>query len=264
MDEEQSRVVECCIGAKHNGKFPPDVEKVSGLGFDRVFVGKNSLLIRKNQGNCGKAQLFVEIEMQKNRIKLRYGTSAGSEETLRKMHAVAYLHKVLCLFPKEYDVDASEICRLALPALQASIENIDADREMLLKKYDDMKAEFAEISSKNKKLLHSAEIGALSSIELERQNCALGERIRKLEGVGQDALCEMILEWIGTHRGSFNSVAFCKANGIASGRAEEGMQLLLRNGALQKVGSAHGIRKNDVRGLFEIRKGIGEIFQRLK
>jgi hypothetical protein len=78
-------------------------------------------------------------------------------------------------------------------------------------------------------------------MELERQVAALSERARRLEAVSDASLADMIIDWVLAHNGSFSAAQFARANSIPAARAEEGMDALLRSGAIRKVGAKHAV-----------------------
>lgn len=254
--EGPARIVEHRLRVAFRGKFPPDVSGLSSLGFDSVSVSKGAVLVRKNQGVdfAGKPHLFFEIELGRSGAALRYSVAGSSDERLRRLHATTLFLRVLSLFPGDFQADAAELSSLALPPLEASAQVADNGYEMLAKRHADLKDDFSELSMKSRRLANVAEEGARSSIELERQIAALSGRIRSLEAVSDQALHEMVVEWLSSHRGSFDAASFSKANGISPQRAEEGLEMLVKSGAARKVEGGYSAKKQEGRGVFELQK----------
>ncbi len=250
-------IAEHRIAAHFKGKFPHDISSLSGLGFDKVSVTKGKLLIRKNQSIdfSGKPHLFFEIEMHKKSIFLRYNSPKGSEKRIRSLQAHVFLLRALSLLPG-MQTDSSDIAKLVLPSLELSSEIAGMDYELLLKKHTDLQLEFAELAKKGKRLSKASEQSALLAIELENKVSAQARRIQKLEAVSDQSLREMVLCWVASHRGSFDVAAFSKENKLNSARAEEGLEMLLKSGAIARIGKKkkyrYALQKPQDRGAFSI------------
>jgi len=108
--------------------------------------------------------------------------------------------------------------------------------------------------AKNRALLRSSEEGVLASLELERQTSALSARIKKLESISDDTLLELVQEWLFSHHGGFNAVLFAKTHNISPARAEEGVEKLLANGAIKKLGGTLHLQSAHLHGTFETRQ----------
>ena len=250
----QPRIVEHTLPITFQGKFPMDVSKLSELGFDKVTVSKNSVEIRKNQSTdlAGTPYLFFEIILEKNCVRLKYSVTKESDEKIRNLHATLALLRVLSLFPKTQEIDASEIAKLVAPQLETVVKIAGNNYELVSKRYTDLKTDFSELSMKNRRLSIAAEESAQASMELERRVEALTERIKKLEKVSDSLLREMIIEWILARRGSFNPVQFAKANQVTPQRAEEGLEILIKSGAVKKVADTYAVKKQENMSVYEV------------
>ena len=256
MERKPPRIVEHALPMSFKGKFPPDVSLLSSLGFDSISVSRREVSIKKSQGAdfAGQPYLFHQIVLRKNMVLLRYSVADGTDEDIRRLHATCALLRVLSLFPKMQQADAAGLAAMVLPPLEASAEVAGTGYELLSKKYSDLKNDFTELSLKNKRLAAAAEEGAVASIELERQISALCVRVQKLETVSDAVLCEMVLDWLNSHRGSFDAVGFSKSTGVQPQRAEEGLEMLAKSGAVRKLGSGYAAGRHDGRGIYEPRK----------
>lgn len=237
------------------GHWPPDVSSLSGLGFDSVSVSKGSVIIRKTQsaGMAGRPHLFCEITLGKKECALRWSVPRESDEGIRQLQSSLLLLRALSILPSA-QADAPQLASLLLPPLEAASRISTADYELLSKKCEDFRRQHGELSSKNARLSSSSEESAALLLEQSRTIAALESRIKKLEAVSDPALRELVLEWVSSHRGSFNAAAFSAANNIAPSRAEEGLETLLQSGALRRIGGSFLASGQETRGQYAQQK----------
>jgi len=251
MPEKKQSTFQRTIPIEFSGKFPPNTRALCGLGFDSVSSTGQSITIRKSQQGIHSLPIsHLEITMKQNSAMLKIISPASSDPHLQELRAVATFLRVLSLFPT-CQANASELARLLLPSLDAASSIADAPYEMLSKKYRDAHVSMSMLVAKNRTLLRSSEEGVLASLELERQASILSARIKKLESISDDTLLESVQEWLISHHGKFNAVLFAKAHSISPARAEEGIEKLLANGAIRKVGGTLHVQSAHSHGTFE-------------
>jgi len=242
------------IAVEFSGKFPPDARALSGLGFESVAVSKNAITIRKSQQGIHALPIaHLEIVLGQKSATLRAQAPASADPRLQELRAVATFMRVLSLFPP-VRANAAELARLALPSLDTASSMADAPYESLSKKYSEAHADLVSLLAKNRALLRSSEEGVLASLELERQCSALLSRIRALEAISDDALLELIQEWLSSHHGTFNAALFAKNHNLPPARAEEGLSRLLVSGEVKKISGAFQSRIPHSHGEFERKK----------
>ncbi|MCX6771378.1 MAG: hypothetical protein NTX79_04960 [Candidatus Micrarchaeota archaeon] len=236
------------------GKFPPNTAALSGLGFDSVSTSKSCVTIRKSRrGMHGMPISRLEIRLQRKELSISFSPSPAAAPELEDMHAIATLLRVLSLFPS-IQISASEIAKLLLPPLASAEKVASEPYESLAKKCRDAHTDMSSLLSKNRALLRSSEESVLASLELERQVSALASRIKKLETVSDDALLELVQDWLSAHRGRFDAALFSRAHGIPPARGEEGLQRLLAAGSVKKVGGMLHAQEMHSHGEFEPQK----------
>jgi len=249
--QETRHTFQRTIPLEFTGKFPPDTRALSGLGFDSVSITKQAITIRKSQQGISPLPLaHLEITLKRTSATLRATLPLGSDPQLQELRAAATLLRVLSLFPSA-KAGTAELSALLLPSLDTAASIADAPYESLSKRHSDAQAQLSMLLAKNRALLRSSEEGVLASLELERQSSALSSRIKKLESVSDDALLELICDWLSSHHGKFDAALFSKAHGTLPARAEEGLGRLLASGAIRKVGGTLHVQSAHSHGTFE-------------
>lgn len=251
MPEQKQFTFQRTIPVSFPGKFPPDTRALSGLGFDSVSSTKQAITIRKSQPGIHSLPLaHLEITLKQNSALLKITAPASCDPRLQELRSVATFLRVLSLFPT-CQANASQLASLLIPSLDTASSIADAPYEMLSKKCRDAHDSLSSLLAKNRALLRSSEEGVLASLELERQASALSARIKKLESVSDDALLELVQEWLSSHHGKFDAALFAKAHNLPPARAEEGMERLLASGAIRKVGGSLHVQSAHLHGTFE-------------
>jgi hypothetical protein len=251
------------IPIEFGGKFPPDARALSGLGFDSVSVSGSEIAIRRSRRGLHNLPVStLEIRLRKNAATLRISAPASCDPRLQELCAATGFLRVLSLFPS-VKISSQELSALLLPSLDEACRVAATPYESLSKKLSDAQNDLVLLLSKNKSLLRSSEEDVLSSLELRRQSEALSARIAKLEAISDEALLELVCDWIFSHRGSFNAALFAKAHSVPAARAEEGLGRLLASGEIRKVGGSlhahsphsHGTFEHRPRGILSSLKG---------
>jgi len=253
------QVVSFCIKANAKGRFPPDLTGLFGLGFERVSSSHRSSLVRKIEGTdlFGKPYLFTEVEISKKEVRLRYSIPGGQDPALRHLHACTLMARVLSIVPG-LELCAKDACGTMLSALESSSGACTSSYSELSKKSSDLQKEAAALRVENMRLRRTCEEEAALSIEREGQISTMASRVSKLEAVSDLALAELLLEWLSSHRGSFSTAFFSKQSGVSAARAEEGLEQLLKSGAIKRVGGRLVPQKAAKSQEFELQQaGIG-------
>src|SRR3989344_6170125 len=239
------------IPIKTSRAWPPDLSALSGIGFDSVSVSGGQATIRKVQSAymAGRPHLFCEIILSKSSAKATYSVPREHDASLRQLQAAALLLRVLTLLPSS-EAKVSQIAAVLLPALESSSHAASLDYGLLSKKYSDLRKESTELSAANLRLSSASEEAASAVLELERQLSALESRIKKLEAVSDESLREMVLDYLLQHRGNFNAASFSASAGVLPARAEEGLEMLLRSGAIRRVGGSFSVHSQESHGQF--------------
>jgi hypothetical protein len=245
------------IAAKYAGKWPPDLSAIAGLGFDFLSSSKTAVVARKVESTSitGKPHTFTEIEIRHDSIRLSHSLPKNSSKQLRALPAAILLFRTLALLPN-LSADTQSLSKLVLPPLEASAQVADAPYGLLSKKCADAQSDLKELSVKNKHALRMAEEGVASLAEMEKRATAFQERVRFLEAVPETALREAVLDWVVSHRGSFNAAAFSKSAGIPVSRCEEGLDLLLKDGTISKINGNSLAAHSHTGRIFQVQNAI--------
>lgn len=239
LKEERALLATCELEVSFPSGFGQNMSSLSNLGFDSLSFSKNRVRTKKVEGTdlSGQPSLFFEMEFCRNKAKITYSLPSGSSPSARKLHATTILLRSLSLVPNA-KVEMASICRFVLPSLETALQVEDAPYELLQKKHNDCVLQLSSCLAKTSRIARATEESAHRCAELEAQNSALQTRISHLEAISDSALCELVLEWITTHQGTFSVARFSKQNNLPVSRCEEGLEILLCQGTIRRSGGA--------------------------
>jgi len=223
-------------------KFPPNISLLSSAGFDSISSSKKSVVLRKTESIdlSGRQHLFTEIQLDRNEAKLRYSVPKECDVRARRLHAAVLFLRTLSLVSNA-QTDSQSLCAIMLPSLEHAEKAITLPYELLSKKHMESETQLFEANAKLRCLVLASEGCAQRCVELEKQNSSIRARASKLESVSDAALCESILDWLSIHRGTFSIAHFSNEHAIPPSRCEEGLELLLKSGAIRKAGGRYAL-----------------------
>jgi hypothetical protein len=232
--------------AKFSGKWPPNLASLAGLGFDSISSGKGAAILKKSHGArlFGAPASFTQIELRKASISLLHRFQNNLQPEAALLQPSLLLLRALSLMPGTI-VDIQSASTFLVPLLESAEAAASTPYQSLAKKYGDLQADFTEVSAKSRRALSESESHARRNLELEKTLSFLQERIKKLEAVSDSALRELLSDWLSSHKGSFSTASFCKQTGILPSRCEEGLEMLLAEGAIVEIRSGYAVVKNN-------------------
>lgn len=223
--------------------WPPDASALSSLGFDSVQTNAQAIHMRKNFSTdlAGRPHNFLEIKITKSHCLLHYSCPDGQDEQIAQNRALLTALRALSLLPAS-QTTLTSFCALILPTLEHSEKLASLPYDLLYKRFNDLQERFEELEGKSLALAKAAESASIRAIELEKKQLELQGRLQTLSSVPDESLRELLLDYLASHRGSFDSSKFCAIHAIPPARAQEGLDMLLKSGSIKKVGggfSAH-------------------------
>ncbi|MEM2137968.1 MAG: hypothetical protein QW568_02675 [Candidatus Anstonellaceae archaeon] len=238
--------------AKFSGRWPPNTSPLAGLGFDSISLSKSSLILKKSSGTSllGAPASFTQIEIRKDSVLLLHRHRDGLQSGTAMLSPALLLIRTLSLVPR-MALDVQSASEFLAPLLESAEAVATTPYQLLAKKYEDLQSDFAELSAKSHRMLADSESHARRNLELEKRLSILQERVKKLESVSDSALRELLSEWLSSHKGRISIASFCGQTGIPPSRCEEGLEMLLKEGAITEIPSGYAVVKNSAGRTFQ-------------
>lgn len=205
------------------------------LGFEEIQHNKTNIIVKTIERRDLKdnPHLFFTITFSKSEIQLEYTLTNEINERIRNIEMIELLFRISIYFDM-YDIDNKQIYSEALNSFNNVTDIINTDYENLLTKYDETKNQFENANLKNKENMNIINKLNKTMIELEKRNADLSERVKTLETLSKDGLKNELLEWLTIHNGKINILEFTQTKKISQTRVEEGLDMLLKGGQIEK------------------------------
>jgi len=224
------------IEAKQKKKINKLVEALRGLGFSRVSVTGGGVVAEKFMGDdlAGKAPLDYRIVFGKNSIEFNYHIQTTESKKKRLLSLFPIFLNAALLAENEYEIKLSTLFSHVSVFFNDFVKTLDKDTVDLATELEELEAKHSDLSKKYSELVRSSEENARLLLECERHRDELHQRSQQLEKLSDGLLKEELYKWIKLHEGSIDLEEFCKAFGMPLKRAEEGLDMLMREGYLKK------------------------------
>lgn len=225
------------IQAKRKRKIGKLTGLLRELGFTNVKTIGNDIVAEKLLGeslSSKQALLDYRIIFGKNNIELQFSIPQKESRKKRMLTLFPIFLNAALLAEDEYEIRVSTIFNQVNVFLSDVSKVIDKDTVDLASELSELKTKYDDLSKKYAELVRSSEENARLLLECERRRDELHQRTHNLEKLSDEALKEELYKWVKIHEGTINLEEFCKAYNMPTKRAEEGLELLVREGYIKK------------------------------
>jgi hypothetical protein len=209
---------------------------LSGLGFTKISYAKDGLSVEKIKGADlqGKPYLEYRVEFTLDNIDFLYSFSAKRSRIARLLDLMPTFLNILQVAEDYYEVRPTGIFTHINALLSETSKIIDRDALEFSTQLSELQARFTDMNAKYDDLVRSGEANTRLLLESESKKDELQNKLAKLAGMGDDLLKETLYNWIKLHGGTIDVREFAKANSVAVTRAEEGLNMLIREGYIRR------------------------------
>lgn len=208
----------------------------SGLGFTRISYAKNVLTVEKTKGQDlqGKPYLEYRVEFGPDRIDFTFSYSQNRSRLARLLDLLPTFLNIIQVGEDYYDIRPTTMFTHINAVLAEAAKIIDRDALEFSTQLTETQARYAELTAKYDDLVRSGEGNTRILLECERKRDELQKKLTQLSGMSDDLLKESLYNWIRIHGGTIDIREFSRANAIALTRAEEGLNMLIREGYVRR------------------------------
>lgn len=212
------------------------VKEISGLGFTHIEQAGGMVVARsiESEDLNKNPYAYVTLVFRKNGVEAEYSMPPEMNEKKRKLDVCRLLLDALALVDC-YELKLVSLYKFVAESLADATEFVGADYEQLKNRFDSLSEENDGLKAKYKEIADLNERNSKLLLEKERMNDVLKERIRALEGIGDQTLEEELFEWLETHNGEIDVLLFSKLHNITPARVEEGLDRLLKEGYIARA-----------------------------
>jgi hypothetical protein len=208
----------------------------SGLGFTKISYSKDALTVEKVKGSDlqGKPYLEYRVEFGAASIDFTYSFSKERNKLSRLLDLMPTFLNILQVAEDYYDVRPTGIFANINTVLGEVSKIIDRDALEFSTQLSETQARFNDLNAKYDDLVRSSEANTRILLECERNRDELQKKLTTMSGMSDDLLKETLYNWIKLHGGSIDIREFSKSHSVALTRAEEGLNMLIREGYIRR------------------------------
>ncbi|NYZ77150.1 hypothetical protein H0O02_02425 [Candidatus Micrarchaeota archaeon] len=196
---------------------------LGNLGFTKISYSKETLSIEKMRGYDlkGKPELDYMVVFGQDNIELAYNVPPKKNNRARLVEVMPVFLNVIQLAEEYYEIKPSSIYFEINTVLSEMLKLTNKDAVDFSTELSELQAKHKSFEAKYADLLRSSEENARILLECERKRDELSKRVEQLEKMNDEALKEMLYDWI-------------KLNRISIPRVEEGLNLLITEGYIKR------------------------------
>lgn len=223
------------IKGKQKKDFKTLAKLFSSIGFSKIKVSKKSLLLEKTYGKTleGKPQLDYFVLFEKDKITFSYNEIENQKRSKYFQSIKTFIH-VLTIATDYYQAEIKDLMLICLEGIDLAEKTTSASDMDLSEKIDSLEQKNKQLSAKYQDLVKSSEENARLFLEAERRTEELEKKLSSIEVMSDEILKEELFEWIKIHSGSIDISEFSSSFNISKKRAEDGINLLIKEGYIKK------------------------------
>lgn len=224
------------VEAKQKKPLKGLAELLGGLGFTKISYSKSGISVEKVKGTDlqGKPYLEYRVEFRPENIDFTFSYSQKRSRVARLLDLMPTFLNILQVADDYYDVRASSVFGQVNAVLAESAKIIDRDALEFSSQLTDLQNKHSDLAAKYEDLVRSSEANTRILLESENKRNELQKKLNQLTGMGDDLLKESLYNWIKVHGGTIDVRDFSKANSVAVSRAEDGLNMLIREGYIRR------------------------------
>lgn len=213
-------------------------QQFGNIGFNRIEYSRDRLVVEKlgTAGLYTEAGLRYRIVFGKKSIEFVYATEQKVPKRKTFLELLPLLLNVLILSQDYYTIELTGLFVSINSILTEMSQVVGKDVIELSQELDELKAKHAELKRKYEELVRSSEENARILLEVERRRDELSKRVGQLERMSDESLKEELFKWIKLHGGAIDVAEFSKVSSVSTGRVEEGLEMLIKEGYIKRRG----------------------------
>ncbi|MCC7570543.1 hypothetical protein KO465_04305 [Candidatus Micrarchaeota archaeon] len=222
------------------GKRTKDVKElktaIEKLGFREINITKEKMNVKivERETIKGLPYVYITLDFEPDQIVVEYNLPKEYSKSLREFEITSLLLRVL-LLTEGYEVDPQIIYKMIFNVFGSVHDILTRDYILLKSNHDSLREEYKKLKIKFEETEKINQKINKTMLEVESRNKELEEKVKFLESVSEETLKEMIVDWLKTNRGSINVDEFSKIHNLSSGRVEQGLNMLMKDGVIEKV-----------------------------
>jgi len=218
---------------KNVRQLKPLIEK---LGFREVTISKDvmSIKIVERETIKGSAYLYIKITFDPGELRAEYNIPKEYSKPLREFEVTTLMLRIL-LVTQAYKIKPEKVYNIIFSVFSTVHDILTTDYTELKSKHDTLTEQYIKLKHRYRETEKINEKINKTMLEIEKNNQMLTEKVKTLESISNETLQEIIVDWLKTNRGIMQVSEFAKEHDLAPARVEQGLDMLMRKGIIEKV-----------------------------
>jgi regulator of replication initiation timing len=176
---------------------------------------------------------FIILEFKSDEININFTVSEDESSSIRKLEVLSKSFPIIEAAISSYDISVKPLISIIDSALSEMLMKFTREMKDVLIENDRLRDKIKELQTKIKRYDDQVKELTAQLYQLNSENAELRLRLGKYEKPSQEALEDMIVEWIKEHGGEIDLAEFSRVNKVPVPRIEETLNILVQKGYIK-------------------------------
>lgn len=176
---------------------------------------------------------FIILEFKSDEININFTVSEDESSSIRKLEVLSKSFPIIEAAISSYDISVKPLISIIDSALSEMLMKFTREMKDVLIENDRLRDKIKELQTKVKRYDDQVKELTAQLYQLNSENAELRLRLGKYEKPSQEALEDMIVEWIKEHGGEIDLAEFSRVNKVPVPRIEETLNILVQKGYIK-------------------------------
>ncbi len=176
---------------------------------------------------------FIILEFKSDEININFTVSEDESSSIRKLEVLSKSFPIIEAAISSYDISIKPLISVIDSALSEMLMKFTREMKDVLIENDRLRDKIKELQTKIKRYDDQVKELTAQLYQLNSENAELRLKLGKYEKPSQEALEDMIVEWIKEHGGEIDLAEFSRVNKVPVPRIEETLNILVQKGYIK-------------------------------
>jgi chromosome segregation ATPase len=216
------------------GKVYSSVLSLSGF---RVYKAGNVVYVSilEKEDVQKKPVKFIIVEFKEEEINVHFTVSEEESPSIRKLEVISKTLPIIEAVLDAYQISVKPLISIIDAALTEMLQRFTREMKDVLIENDRLRDRIKEKEEKIKRQDEQIKELTAKLYELNSENSELRLKLGKYEKISEEALEEMLMEWLREHKGTIDLAEFSQMHKVPVSRLEEVLNGLVQKGYIKPL-----------------------------
>lgn len=229
------KVEEVTFGGALNGTLEQALARISQIPFYSIKLEDGKLVAARIESRNinKKPYLFYMIEISKDSIGAIYSIPPDTSDRMRRAYVIKDMISMLSILSGIFKIDETRFYQYVDSVVDDLLKGLSDNYSSLFNKYDSQLSEYRELKRLNLELSAANRNLTVQTSQLNEENKKLKEDLTALQKYSDQALMNMVMDWIEVHNSTIDVGEFAKTYNIVQPRVEQILDKMVSQGYLE-------------------------------